>query len=59
MRLNEEPHVSFHIIFWFSDQIIYAPIVPTMVNIMSMSEDLNVSELQAVPRRVNETRKQP
>lgn len=49
--------VSFCIVFWFSYQIVYIAVMPTIINIMSLSEDLNVSELWALPGGLTETRK--
>lgn len=49
--------VSFYIIFLSLYQVDYILIIPTIVNIMSISEDLNVLELWALPTGLNETRK--
>lgn len=49
--------IDFHITFWFSYQIVYIPIRPTIVTIISISKELNVLEIWALPSRFNEIRK--
>lgn len=49
--------VDFHITFWFSYQIVYIPIRPAIVNIISISKALTVLEIWALPSRFNEIRK--
>lgn len=49
--------VSFCIVIRFSYQIVYIAVMPTIINIMSLSEDRNVSEPCALPGVLTETRK--
>lgn len=50
--------VSFCVVFWFPYQIVYIVVMPTIINIMSLSEDQTVSELWALPAGLTETRKE-
>lgn len=52
------PMVSFCIAFWFPYQIVYIVVMPTIINIMSLSEDQSVSELWALPAGLTETGKE-